>query len=41
MHHRKAAFGDTEKATIKDIIVINADNPEYGTEGGADTKVKK
>ena len=34
------AFSDTEKAAIKETTVINVDNPEYSTEGGADTKDK-
>ena len=34
------AFSDTEKAAIKETTVTNADNPEYGTEGGTDTKDK-
>ena len=31
------AFTAEEQAAIKDITVVNDDNPAYGTEGGADT----
>lgn len=34
------AFSDTEKEAIKETTITNADNPECGTEGGADTKDK-
>lgn len=35
-----AAFTVTEQAEIKTADVVNEDNPEYGTEGGKDTKDK-
>lgn len=31
------AFSLREQAAIKNTVVVNADNPEYGTEGGNDT----
>lgn len=31
------AFTESEQAVIKDTVVVNEDNPEYGTEGGNDT----
>lgn len=34
------AFSASEQAAIKDTPVVNADNPEYGTEGGTDTTDK-
>ena len=34
------AFSEEERAAIKETAVTNADNPEYGTDGGADTRDK-
>ncbi len=36
----QAAFSEAEQAAIAETAVINEDNPEYETEGGADTKDK-
>ena len=35
-----SAFSDTEKSLIKTTSLKNNDNPQYGTEGGQDTKDK-
>ena len=34
------AFNKTEKQLIKESLIINDDNPKYGTAGGKDTKDK-
>lgn len=34
------AFSEEERAAIKETALTNPDNPEYGTDGGADTRDK-
>ncbi|MDD6035308.1 MAG: DUF6273 domain-containing protein [Lachnospiraceae bacterium] len=36
----RTAFSEKERASIAETLVRNADNPEYGTEGGNDTRDK-
>ena len=36
----RTAFSEKERASIAEILVRNADNPECGTEGGTDTRDK-